>query len=106
MSADSITSRALELCSEIQDGLDLWIELGACFDKLACEWIATQQGKPVSRRDTLRKREKSKVQGLRKRAIAHLETLVSSTGRWKANQQSFAISRAGAFGGLDRAAQE
>jgi len=80
MSADSITSRAVELCSTIQDTLDQWIELGSCFDKLACEWIATQQGKPVSRRDTLRKREKSKVQGLRKRAIAHLETLVSSTG--------------------------
>src|SRR5260370_29179614 len=80
MSADSITSRTLEICSSIQDTLDQWIELGACFDKLACTWIAEQEGKPVSRRDTLRKREKSKTQGLRKRAIAHLEALVVSTG--------------------------
>ena len=78
--ADSITSRMLELCSTIQDTLDNWIELGSCFDKLACTWISEQEGKPVSRRDTLRKREKSKTQGLRKRAIAHLEELVKSTG--------------------------
>jgi hypothetical protein len=78
--ADSITSRTLELCSSIQDTLDNWIELGACFDKLACAWISEQEGKPVSRRDTLRKREKTKTQGLRKRAIAHLEALVVSTG--------------------------
>jgi len=80
MSADSITSRTLELCSTIQDTLDHWIELGACFDKLACQWISEQEGKPVSRRDTLRKREKTKTQGLRKRAVAHLEALVVSTG--------------------------
>ncbi|MFL5243164.1 MAG: hypothetical protein ACJ8FY_13745 [Gemmataceae bacterium] len=78
--ADSITSRTLELCSTIQDTLDQWIELGSCFDKLACTWISEQEGKPVSRRDTLRKREKSKTQGLRKRAIAHLEALVVKTG--------------------------
>jgi hypothetical protein len=78
--ADSITSRTLELCSSIQDTLDQWIELGACFDKLACAWISEQEGKPLSRRDTLRKREKTKTQGLRKRAIAHLEALVVSTG--------------------------
>jgi hypothetical protein len=78
--ADSITSRTLELCSTIQDTLDQWIELGACFDKLACAWISEQEGKLVSRRDTLRKREKTKTQGLRKRAIAHLEALVVSTG--------------------------
>jgi len=78
--ADSITSRTLELCSTIQDTLDNWIELGACFDKLACAWISEQEGKPVSRRDTLRKREKTKTQGLRKRAIAHLEALVVKTG--------------------------
>jgi hypothetical protein len=76
------TCRAKELCVGIQDTLDSWIELGGCFDKLACEFIQAEGGKVNQPRKTLRKRDKSArgPQGLRKKAIAHLETLVQSTG--------------------------
>lgn len=51
-----------------------------CFDKLACQSISDQEGSLFLGGTRYADAKRQKVQGLRKRDIAHLEELVVSTG--------------------------
>jgi hypothetical protein len=74
------TNRVRERCASLQDTLDQWIDVGNDLDQLACAWIA-EQGANVGKVASLRKRKAgSKPEGLRKRCIGYLESLVGSTG--------------------------
>jgi hypothetical protein len=68
-----------EVCATIQDTLDAWIQAGAGFDRVACWWIAENQGTKGSTVRRLRK-VKAKQTGLRKRCVAFLESQFQSTG--------------------------
>jgi len=73
-------ARVRERCASLQDTLDTWIDVGKDLDQLGCAWVA-EQGANVGKVTTLRKRKAgSKPEGLRKRCIAYLESLVGSTG--------------------------
>jgi hypothetical protein len=77
---EETAARVRERCASLQDTLDTWIDVGKDLDALACGWIA-EQGANVGKVATLRKRKAgSKPEGLRKRCIGYLESLIGSTG--------------------------
>jgi hypothetical protein len=77
---EETAARVRERCASLQDTLDTWIDVGRDLDSLACAWIA-EQGQKVGRVPTLRKRKADKKpQGLRKRCIVYLESIVGQTG--------------------------
>jgi hypothetical protein len=70
-----------EVCATIQDTLDSWIKAGAGFDRVACWWIAENEGTKGSTVRRLRKAKKNGApSGLRKRCVAFLEGQFASTG--------------------------
>jgi hypothetical protein len=74
-------ARVRERCADLQDTLDTWIDVGRDLDSLACAWIA-DQGANVGKVATIRRKKSGakRVEGLRKRCIGYLESLVGSTG--------------------------
>jgi hypothetical protein len=73
-------ARVRERCVSLEDTLDSWIEVGRDLDALACAFIA-EQGQFTGRVMALRKRGGAKrPEGLRKRCIGYLTSLVASTG--------------------------
>jgi len=74
-------ARVRERCASLQDTLDTWIDVGKDLDQLGCAWIA-EQGANVGKVASLRKRKAGdkRPEGLRKKCIGYLESLVGSTG--------------------------
>jgi hypothetical protein len=74
-------ARVREQCAKLQDTLDQWIDVGKDLDSLACAWVA-EQGANVGKVATIRRRKNGdrKPEGLRRRCIGYLESLVGSTG--------------------------
>jgi hypothetical protein len=86
-------ARVREQCAKLQDTLDQWIDVGRDLDSLACAWVA-EQGANVGKVASLRKRKAGdkRPEGLRKKCIAFLESLVGSTGfDGKAINQALAL---------------
>jgi hypothetical protein len=72
--SDSTARRAVELCRAIEDSFDRWRDLGECFDELGREWIAAQDV------DEAVRCRGGDPEGLRKRMVLYLWSLVEETG--------------------------
>jgi len=78
---EETAARVRERCASLQDTLDTWIDVGRDLDSLACAWIG-EQGANVGKVATIRRRKNSekRPEGLRRKCIGFLETVVGSTG--------------------------
>jgi hypothetical protein len=76
---EETAARVRERCASIQDTLDQWIDVGRDLDQLATAWVA-EQGANVGKVATIRRKKSKRVEGLRKRCIGYLESVVGSTG--------------------------
>ena len=97
-------ARVRERCASLQDTLDTWIDVGRDLDSLACAWIA-EQGANVGKVATIRRRKNGdkRPEGLRRKCIGYLESVVGSTGFTgkEINQalQLFALEKSAAWVG-------